>query len=219
MPDYRTPLPGILAATLEAAINRLLALDESSPRRLQQLQGKNVRLELEGLGIVLNFSFTMHRVQVNLDADGEPDTVISGSPAALFAMALPEGEGRWGTPGSRVRIAGDATLARDLERVFSRLEPDWEAQLSNRFGDVLGHQLAAGARGAAGQLRDTLATLEDMSGEFFQRPGSPLAQAAEMSNFGQSVDALRDATERLEARLRLVRESRAAAPGSKDEAS
>jgi ubiquinone biosynthesis accessory factor UbiJ len=132
---------------------------------------------------------------------------------------LPEGEGRWGTPGSRVRIAGDATLARDLERLFSRLDPDWEAQLSDRFGDVLGHQIAAGARGAAGQLRETLATLEDMTAEFFQRPGSPLARTPEISTFGQSVDTLRDATERLEARLRLVRERRAAASRAEDEAS
>lgn len=216
MSDYRTPLPGLLAATLEAAVNRLLALDENTPRRLQHLQGKRVRLELEGLGIVLNFSFAAQRVQVSLDAEGEPDTVVSGSPAALFAMALPDEAGHWGMPGSRVKISGDAMLARDLERVFSRLDPDWEGQLSNLFGDVAGHQLAAGARGAVAQLRETLATLEDMTGEFFQRPGSPLAQDAEIKDFANSVDAVRDAAERLEARLRLLRERRPAAPAAPD---
>ena len=217
MADYRTPLPGLLAATLETAINRVLSLDENSPRRLQQLQGKHVRLELEGLNIKLNFLFSQHRVQVCLDMDGEPDTVISGSPVALFAMAIPDEEGHWGTPGSRVRISGDATLARDLERLFSRLDPDWEGQLSNVFGEVAGHQLAAGARGAAAALRETVATLEDMTGEFFQRPGSPLAQAAELKSFGNSVDTLRDATARLEARLRLIRERRTAASAAPDE--
>jgi ubiquinone biosynthesis protein UbiJ len=211
MPDYRTPLPGILAATLEASINQLLALDEASPQRLGQLDQRLLRLELEGLGIVLDFSFSPHRVKVSLETGGSPDTVISGTPAALFAMALPDADGTWGRPGSPVRISGDATLARDLERLFSRLDPDWEGKLSNVFGDVVGHQLATGARGAAGQLRSTMATLGAFATDFLRQPSSPLARQEEIGEFGQAVDALRDATDRLEARLRIVRERRAQA--------
>ncbi len=220
MPDYRTPLPAILAATLEAAINRVLAMDKDSPRRLAQLDQRLVRLELEGLGIVLHFSFSRQRIRVSLEAEGAADTVINGTPAALFAMAIPDGDGHWGTRGSRVKISGDATLARDLERLFSRLDPDWEGQLSNWFGDVLGHQLAAGGRGAAGALRETLTTLEDTAGEFLQRPASPLAQQQEIRQFGQAVDTLRDASERLEARLRIIRQRRAdaAAESREDDA-
>lgn len=219
MPEYRTPLPGLLATTLEVAINRVLAMDQNSPRRLAQLDKRLVRLELEGLGIVLNFAFSPQRARVSLDADGEPDTVINGTPAALFSMAIPDSDGNWGTPGSRVRISGDATLARDLERLFSRLDPDWEARLSDWFGDVLGYQLAAGARGAAGQFRETMATLGDITGDFLRRPDSPLAQDQEVHEFGQAVDTLRDTAERLEARLRMVRERRAAASGpGEDEA-
>jgi ubiquinone biosynthesis protein UbiJ len=219
MPEYRTPLPGLLATTLEVAINRALAMDENSPRRLAQLDQRLVRLELEGLGIVLNFAFSPQRVRVNLDADGEPDTVINGTPSALFSMAIPDSDGNWGTPGSRVRISGDATLARDLERLFSRLDPDWEARLSDWFGDVLGHQLAAGARGAAGQFRETVTTLGDITGDFLRRPDSPLAQDQEINEFGQAVDTLRDAAERLEARLRMVHERQAATSGpGEDEA-
>jgi ubiquinone biosynthesis accessory factor UbiJ len=213
MADYRTPLPGLFAATLEAAINRLLSMDGESTRRLAQLDQRLVRLELEGLGITLNFGFSPQRVKVSLDVEGEPDTVISGTPTALFSMAVPDGDGNWGTPGSRVKIAGDATLARDLERVFSRLDPDWEAQFSNWFGDVLGYQLAAGARGMAKQFRDTVTTLEEMSGDFLQGPGSPLARAGEIRQFGADVDTLRDATERLEARLRILRQRRAGESG------
>jgi ubiquinone biosynthesis protein UbiJ len=208
MTTYRTPLPGILAAALETSINQLLAMDDVSPKRLGLLDGRLVRLELEGLGIVLDFSFTPHRVKVSLDTDGTPDTVISGTPAALFAMALPEADGSWGRPGSQVRISGDATLARDVERLFSRLDPDWEGKLSNWFGDVAAHQLAVGARSAADHFRSTVTTLGDFTADFLRQPSSPLAQPAAIATFGQSVDALRDATDRLEARLRILRESR-----------
>ena len=93
------------------------------------------------------------KLLLNQYIDAEPDTVISGSPAALFTMAAPEGLGDWGSEGSRVSITGDANLARDLERLFSQLDPDWEGSLSRVFGDVWGHQVAAGIRTGAGQAR------------------------------------------------------------------
>ncbi len=213
MTTYRTPLPGILAATLEAAINQLLAMDDGTPRRLGPLDQRLVRLELEGLDIVLDFSFTPHRVKVSLRTEATPDTVVSGTPAALFAMAIPDADGSWGRPGSQVRISGDATLARDVERLFSRLDPDWEGKLSNWFGDVAAYQLTAGARNAATHLRSTLATLGDFTADFLRMPSSPLAQTVDIREFDQSVDALRDATDRLEARLRIVCERRAEAAG------
>jgi ubiquinone biosynthesis accessory factor UbiJ len=213
MPTYRTPLPRILAATLETAVNQLLAMDEGSARRLGQLNRRLVRLELDGIGIVLDFSFSPYRVKVSVDAEGTPDTVISGTPAALFAMAIPDEDGSWGRPGSQVRIAGDATLARDVERLFSRLDPDWEAKLSAWFGDVAGYQLAAGAREANRHMRSTVATLGDFTADFLRQPSSPLAQPAAIAEFGHAVDALRDATDRLEARLRILRESKAQAAG------
>jgi ubiquinone biosynthesis protein UbiJ len=206
--DYRTPLPGVFAGLLEAAINRLLATDQNSAQRLQRLDGRVVELQLQGLGIALFFTFTLHRVRVGLDAAREADTVISGSPPALFAMAMPDQDDAWGRPGSRVRISGDATLARDIERLFSRLDLDWEAELSRWLGDVIGYQVAAGARGALEQLRAAAADFEEMTGEQLRRAGGMLAQQADIRTFSDAVNELRDATNRLEAKLRILREQR-----------
>jgi ubiquinone biosynthesis protein UbiJ len=203
--NYRTPLPGVFAGLLEAAINRLLATDQNSAQRLQRLDGRVVELQLQSLGIALFFTFTPHRVRVGLDAAREADTVISGSPPALFAMAMPDQDDAWGRPGSRVRISGDATLARDIERLFSRLDLDWEAELSRWLGDVIGYQVAAGARGALEQLRAAAADFEEMTGEQLRRAGGMLAQQADIRAFSDAVDELRDATSRLEAKLRILR--------------
>jgi ubiquinone biosynthesis protein UbiJ len=207
--NYRTPFPAMLATSLEVAINHLLSMDEGSSARLAQLDGKLLRLELDGVGINLNFAFSSQRVAISLESGDEADTVVRGTPAALFAMAIPDGEGNWGTAGSRVQISGDATLARDLERLFSRLDPNWEKQIAKWFGDVWGYQVASGVRGAAGQARQTMSDLEGMTADFLNRKGSPLAQQEEITDYGQSVDALRDATERLEARLRIIRQRKA----------
>jgi ubiquinone biosynthesis protein UbiJ len=207
MPEYRTPLPSILAGLLEAAINRLLALDEDTPTRLQRLDDRLLQLDLEGVGISLFFSFTTERVDVAIDSDYEPDTIISGSPVALFAMAVPEGAGNWGTPDSRVTITGDANLARDLERLFSRLDPDWENTLSRLLGDVWGHQLAAGLRAGADQAREAAENAGEMVSEFLKRDGGPLVTAADIKTFADAVDEARDAVDRLEARLQQMQEA------------
>jgi ubiquinone biosynthesis protein UbiJ len=154
MPEYLTPLPGLLAHTLETAINQVLQMDMESPSRVNKLQGRLLQVDLKGLAITLYFTFRHGVVRVNLDADGTPDAIISGTPVALFSMAEPE-EANWGLPDSKVQINGDASLARDLERIFRNLEPDWEGPLSGLFGDVAGHQIAQGIRQGVETARET----------------------------------------------------------------
>ena len=154
MTEYITPLPGVLAFALETAVNRVLQLDMESPARVKKLEGCLLQVNLEGLGITLFFTFKHGVVRVRLKAEGTPDTVISGTPVALFSMAEPE-EADWGLPDSKVQINGDASLARDLERIFRKLEPDWEGPLAGMFGDVAGHQVAQGLRQGAETARET----------------------------------------------------------------
>ena len=207
MPDYKTPLPGILAAMLESAINRLLDLDRDTPTRLERLEGRMLRLDIEGVGITLFFAFNGMQVEVGTGSGHEPDTVISGSPVALFAMAVPDEIGNWGTPESRVSISGDANLARDLERLFSRLDPDWEGRLSRIFGDVWGHQVAAGLRAGAEQAKDSAENAREMISEYVQQNQGPVIRREEIEEFSAAVEDTRESVERLEARIRDKEES------------
>lgn len=147
----------MLALALETAINHVLQLDMESPGRVKKLEGRLLQVDLEGLGITLFFTFKHGVVRVRLESENEPDTVISGTPVALFSMAEPE-DADWGLPESKVQINGDASLARDLERIFSKLEPDWEGPLAGMLGDVAGHQLAQGIRQGVETARETART-------------------------------------------------------------
>ena len=206
MPDYRTPLPGLLAAMLETAINRILALDDLSVERLRRLDGRMLQLDLEGVGITLFFAFAGRHVEVGTRSQYDPDTVITGSPFALFTMAAPEEAARWGSPESRVNISGDANLARDLERLFSRLDPDWEGRLSRLLGDVWGHQVAAGLRAGAEQMKASAGSAGEMISEYLQRNQGPVARAEELETFSTAVDDLSEAAERLASRVRKMTE-------------
>jgi ubiquinone biosynthesis protein UbiJ len=198
VPDYRTPLPGILAALLEGAVNRVLALDERSPERLRRLSGRILQLDIEGLGITLFFAFDDRRVRVSTRPGDPADTAIAGSPAALFRMAAPDAAEGWTAEDSRVRITGDAQLARDLERLFSQLDPDWEGGLARVFGDVWGHQVAAGIRTGSGRAREAAREAGDMLDEYLAGGGSPVVHGAEFESFSRSVDELRARIERIE---------------------
>jgi ubiquinone biosynthesis protein UbiJ len=208
MPAYKTPLPGILAAMLESGINRVLAMDENTPNRLQRLDDRMLQLDIEGIGITLYFAFNRQQVEVGTQSEFEPDTVISGSPMALFSMAMPDEAGYWGTPESRVSISGDANLARDLERLFSRLDPDWEGRLSRLFGDVWGHQLAAGLRAGADQLKTSAGSAGEMVSEYLQSRESPVTRSEEFGEFAAAVEETREAVEAAEARLNKLRQNR-----------
>ena len=144
----------MLAHALETAVNKVLQLDMESPERVKKLEGRVLQLDLEGLAITLFFTFKHGVVRVRLDSESKPDTIISGTPVALFSMAKPE-EADWSLPDSKVQINGDASLARDLERIFSKLEPDWEGPLAGMFGDVAGHQIAQGLRQGAETAKET----------------------------------------------------------------
>lgn len=208
MPDYRTPLPGLFAAMLETAVNRLLDLDDDSHARFERLEGRMLQLDIEGTGITLYFAFNDGQVEVGTRSSYSPDTVISGSPVALFAMAVPDEAGNWGTPESRVTISGDANLARDMERLFSRLDPDWEGRLSRIFGDVWGHQVAAGLRAGIGQAKDSASTAGEMISEYLQQNESPVIGRDELNDFAETVEDTRDWCEELDARLNAMEEKK-----------
>jgi ubiquinone biosynthesis protein UbiJ len=204
MPDYRTPLPQMFAASLEAAVNRVLALDPQAADRLARLEDKVLQLDVQGLGITLFLTARYGTVHINLDSPGEPDTTISGTPFALFAMAAPTEADRWGLPGSRVHISGDANLARDMEQVFRKLDPDWEGQLSTMFGDVLGFQLASGLRQGAEFLRESARKTSEMAGHYFRDESSLLVRPTEFSAFSEQLRTLQSTLDELEQRLRTV---------------
>lgn len=186
---------------LEGAINRVLEWDEDAPELLKRLNGRLLQLEFEGIGIRLFFGFGPYRINVSAESDDEPDTIVSGSPQALFTMAMPDDLEGWGSADSRVNISGDATLARDLERLFSQLDPDWEGAMSRLFGEVLGHQVAMGLRGGMKQARAAASNASKAFEDYAQRSDGPTPSSEEFREFSRAVEQTHGAVNRLERKL------------------
>lgn len=144
MTSFKTPLPRLMAEVLGQSINEMIRLDSSErvAKRMALLNARSVALCLTGVGIHLVFAGNDESLQVlakhpdDFDPDGF-DTIITGTPQALLAMAIPD----WASAQASVRIEGDAAVAQALEQLMRQLDPDWEALWVERFGVVVGHQL------------------------------------------------------------------------------
>ncbi len=198
MSRYLTPLPGLLASAVDTALNRAIGLDETAATRLAAMRDKTVRLELKGLGIDLYFHGLDDRLAIDAESETEPDTTISGTPAALLAMAVPD----WRAPGSGVQIQGNAAAAQALEKLLRQLDPDWEALLVEHLGVVWGHQVWRMINDSSRAGRHAASTVADQTARFLREESGLLVTHEEVDEFIREVDELREATDRLEARLR-----------------
>lgn len=198
MSRYITPLPHLLAGAVEHALGRAIGLDSGSGIRLRPLDGKLVRLELKGVGIDLFFQGQADSVGVTAESSSEPDATIAGTPVALLAMAVPD----WRAAGSGVRVEGDAATAQAFEKLLKQLDPDWEALFVEQLGPVMGHQAWRMLVDAGAGARHLGRTSADQAARFLREESGLLVTREEVDAFIHEVDELREAADRLEARVR-----------------
>lgn len=189
-------------ATLEQALNAALALDPHTATRLQRLDGKVIALAIEGTGITLYLQPLDGALRLMGAWDGPIDTTLRGAPFSLLRM----GSGRTGEGLFRggVEIEGDVELGQQIQRVFEKIDIDWEEHLARLCGDVIAHQLGNVVR----DLRDWMARssdhLQQDVADYLQEERELLPVDWEVEAFYEQVDTLRSDVDRLEARLKRL---------------
>ncbi|MGH8075106.1 MAG: ubiquinone biosynthesis accessory factor UbiJ, partial [Lysobacter sp.] len=108
-------------------------------------------------------------------------------------------------PVGQLRIEGDADLARRLQRLAERFDPDWQQPFARVFGDVLGVQVA---NALAAGLRHAKVAAKEFAGnaaEFVTEESRDVVPRDELNAFHDDVDGLRDDVERAAARVARLR--------------
>jgi len=197
-----SPLRKLAGRALETALNHTLSLDPDTQHKLAALNGRRVLLHLRGPELALSVQVEGGRLKVGPPDPGEAGAStlrVAATPGSLLAMALRRGDD--GVSPGKVEIAGDADLARRLEKLATQFAPDFEEAFARSFGDVLGVPLARAVRKALAHAKETASHLAEDSAAWL-RDESRLALApGEAEAFLDGVDALRERGERLEARL------------------
>lgn len=213
MPDPASPPSSpwkpIAGRALETALNRGLALDEATRDALAKLDGRSVALILASPPLALRLQVEGDRLRVGPVADDEaPDLAVRSTLGGLLSQ-LPAliGSGLRGDdapPVGKLRIEGDAELARHLQRLAGRFDPDWQRPFAVLFGDVLGVQIANACADALRRARHAGADLAASAAEYVVEESRDVVGRDELNAFHDDVDALRDDVERLAVRLRRL---------------
>jgi ubiquinone biosynthesis protein UbiJ len=185
---------------LTETINRALAMDPAAQGRLASLSGQRLRLELDQPAIRLDVYFGDERVEIQ-PAD---DTVVAHATVettlgGLMSLAASRGE-----RSRDVVFRGDIGTIQAVKTLATRLEIDWEEQLSRVTGDALAHRIGQGARGGRDWLRYAGNRFLEDIGEYATEEAHLLPTAAEVDGFSAEVRQLRSDVDRLEARLKRL---------------
>jgi len=189
------------AQAFAATFNHLLQAQPWSRERLQRHAGKTLRVNLPPLLLLL--AIEEDGMISAAQPGSEPDATLGVSPLALLHVLSSRP-----LPQELVHTAGDSGLAVDFGNVMQNLRWDAEEDLSKIFGDVLGHRMA---RSGAGFLASAKQAAENFAAnltEYWTEEKPLLAKGPDVEGFVREVDALRDATARLEKRVeRLMQRS------------
>jgi ubiquinone biosynthesis protein UbiJ len=195
------PLRKLAGRALETALNHTLSLDPDTRQRLAALDGRSVQLHLRGPEIALAVTVEKDRLKVGPPQD-DSQLRVAATPGSLLSMMFRRDDD--GIAPGKVDIAGDAELARRLEKLASKFAPDFEEAFARTFGDVLGVPLAKAVRKGLSHARETASHLTEDGADWVRDEARVAMAPGEVEGFLDGVDALRERSERLESRVQRL---------------
>ena len=188
-----------ISAAAEALLNHLLDGQPWLRERFIPFSGRTARLDVfpVSLTLVVGSNGALTRV----DTDAQPDAVVRLSPLTLLRLAVRDEAAR-----ASVEADGDAAFAAVLGGVLRELRWDAEEDLSKLVGDIPARRLAQAGEAFFAWQRQAAMNLAQSAADFWIEEQPLLARKADVENWADAVDAVRDDVERVEKRLeRLLR--------------
>ena len=209
-PSFLSSLKPLAGRALETALNRALALDPDTRDSLRALDGRSVALHLASPPLALRILVVEGRLEVGPVRDSdEPDLSVRSTLGAILSQLpnlLGAARNEQAAPVGKLRIEGDADLARRLQRLAERFDPDWQQPFVAVFGEVAGVQIANGVAGALRHAREAAGALAGNAAEYVTEESRDVVPRDELNAFHDDVDALRDDVERAAARVGRLRD-------------
>jgi ubiquinone biosynthesis protein UbiJ len=186
----------LLETPFAAALNHVLRSEAWARERLAPFAGQTVEIRPAFLP-ALRFSISSEGL-VDPAAPSQPSDlrIVIRSEAPAAALKGEEALLR------AVDVTGDAKLAEAVMALVRHLRWDYEEDLSRVFGDVVAHRMGEGLRALAAWAPDTAQRFAESFAGYATDEAKLVLGRPELERFAAEVSELRDAVERLEARIK-----------------
>jgi ubiquinone biosynthesis protein UbiJ len=183
---------------LAALFNRLLADQPGAAARLAYHAGKRVCIRLP-----------LARIDLAVDAEGRLsaagmaeacDCEICIPPEVLLALPVLGGEAL-----AAAKVTGDGVLASDLSALLRQL--DWAVALAPYLGPVAAARADQALHGLARWHAQARAAVAQSMAEYLVHEARVLAEGEAVREFVREVDELREAADRLAARIAVLEDA------------
>ena len=201
---------------LELALNQALALDPETRHALAGLEQRRITIVLEAPALAMEVLVKDQKLHVGPVQENEADIAMRGTIGG-FLSQLPFFRRPDAGAIGKLRIEGDAELARKLQHLMQRFEPDMQLPFTRLFGDVLGVQIASALQKAFQQGQQFAETMAYSTKDYLVEERRDIIGRAELAAFHDDVDALREDADRLEAKLKRLTQRVFAQAGSEGE--
>jgi ubiquinone biosynthesis protein UbiJ len=194
-------LKALAGRALEAALNQAIALDPDTSAALRPLEGRRIQLVVDAPPLAMDIMVGGGRLQVGPASEVlEADLAVRSTLGGLLGQ-LPFLRRDNATPVGKVKVSGDAELARRLQTLATRFDPDWSLPFTRVFGDVIGVQVANAVRTGLQQVRIAAGNLAESAAEYVTEESRDVVGRDELNAFHDDVDTMRDDVERLAVRI------------------
>ncbi len=188
---------------IESGGNWLLRLDPDAVRRLQELKGSVICIQLEVINRRLYLLPKDDGIAIRRSYQEPPHVTLSGSPLAFALLGIRGVQGKLFRDG-KLTIEGDVELGQRFQNILSQIDLDWEEFLARFFGDIPAHQIGNLFRALRDWQQNTRNIAMQNASEYLQEEARILAPGTLVSQFTTAVDELRSAVDRLEQRVQRL---------------
>jgi len=214
MPNDFLQIKPLLIAALETALNAYLTLDDRLEEYLAPMAGKVLAVHITPFDETLYLAPVHDRIQMLENYAGEVDARLSGSLSALGLMGFSSTPMRSLFKGE-VKIEGDTQLAHKVQRLFEKLDIDFEGKLARYTGETFAQRLTGFFRGGRDWTQQALTSFRLNLEEFLQEETRDLPAKAEAELLFQDIDTCRSDADRLVARIERLQATIDQLPSSK----
>jgi ubiquinone biosynthesis protein UbiJ len=193
-------LHSALASIAEKLINSYLALDPETPRLLEPLQGKTLKVEISDWSLSVLLAPNPKGFSVYINSENEAAGQISGRLFDVLEFAFSDHPQSLVSSG-RVKQAGDIHVLQAYQAFIENSQVDWEGLLAKVIGDAAAFEICkTGKKAKAWHANACDSSCQDFA-EFLQEEKRVIPPREEVEDFYEDIAKLREDVERLEARI------------------